>query len=117
MNSRYLGVILDKNLSWKPQIENVKSKILRIFYVLRRTRPFIDRNTVVPMILYNTMIQPYFDYCNVIWLNPISAQVKKLQTVQNNALRLILNVDNRHHRRNLYEDLKIYCLSVKGEVQ
>ena len=108
---KYLGVILDKNLSWKPQIENVKSKILRNFYVLRRTRPFIDRNTAV--ILYNTMIQSYFDYCNVIWLNPYSAQMKKLQTVQNRALRLILNVDNRHHRRNLYEDLKIDCLSVK----
>ena len=59
------------------------------------------------------MIQSYFDYCNVIWLNPLSAQIKKLQTVQNRALRLILNVDNRHHRRNLYEDLKIDCLSVK----
>ena len=43
----------------------------------------------------------------------ISAQIKKLQTVQNRALRLIFNVDNRHHRRNLYEDLKIDCLSVK----
>ena len=39
-----------------------------------------------------SMIQSYFDYCNVIWLNPPSAQVKKLQTLQNRALRLILNV-------------------------
>ena len=50
---KYLGVILEKNLSWKPQIVNVKSKILRNFYVLRRTTPFIDRNTAV--ILYNTI--------------------------------------------------------------
>ena len=59
------------------------------------------------------MIKSYFYYCNVIWLNPLSAQVEKLHTLQNTALRFILNVDNRHHRRNLYEDLKIDCLSVK----
>ena len=29
---KYLGVILDKSLSWSPQIENTKSKILRIFF-------------------------------------------------------------------------------------
>ena len=59
--------IVDEFKPWKPQIEHVKSKILRNFYVLRRTISFIDRNTAV--LLYNTMIQSYFDYCNVIWSN------------------------------------------------
>ena len=65
--------IVDEFKPWKPQIENVKSKILRNFYVLRRTRSFIDRNTAV--ILYNTMIQSYFDYCNVIWSNPLFLKI------------------------------------------
>ena len=61
---KYLGVILDKSLSWSPQIENTKSKILRNFYVLRRARPYIDRDTAI--VLYHTMIQSYFDYCHVV---------------------------------------------------
>ena len=39
---KYLGVILDNHLSWAPQIESVKVKILRNLYVLRRARPFIN---------------------------------------------------------------------------
>ena len=108
---KYLGVILDKHLSWTPQIENVKAKILRNFYVLRRTRPFIDKSIAIT--LYNTMIQSYFDYCNIIWSNPHSVQVTKLQTLQNRALRIVLNVDYRHNRRNLFENLKIDCLSIR----
>ena len=80
---KYLGVILDKTLSWSPQIENVKSKILRSFYVLRRARPFIDRDTAI--VLYHTMVQSYIDYCHVIWLCPTSHHLKKLQILQNRA--------------------------------
>ena len=59
------------------------------------------------------MIQSYFDYCNIIWLNPNSAQINKLQILQNRALRLIMNVDSIHNRRDFYETLNIDCLSVK----
>ena len=108
---KYLGVILDKHLTWGPQLENVKTKILRNFHVLRRTRPFIDKN--IAIVLYNTMVQSYLDYCNVVWLNLNSRQVKQLQTLQNRALRLVLNVDNRYHRRNLYDELNIDCIDVR----
>ena len=35
------------------------------------------------------------------------------KTLQNRALRIFLNVDYRHNRRNLFENLKIDCLSIR----
>ena len=51
---KYLGVTIDTEFTWKPQVNNVKSKVLRNFYALRRARPFIDQTTALT--LYNTII-------------------------------------------------------------
>ena len=108
---KYLGVVIDSDLSWKPQVENVKSKVLRNFHVLRRARQFIDQSTALT--LYNTMVQPHFEYCSTIWMKPNSSQIKRLQILQNRALRIVLKVDYHHNRKDLYQRLEVDCLNAK----
>ena len=85
--------------------------MLRNLYALRRARPYIDQDTALT--LYNTMIRPHFEYCNTIWMKPNSGHIKRLQILQNRALRTVLKVDHRHNRRDLYGRLPIDCLSAK----
>ena len=35
---KYLGVIIDSCLTWTPQIDNVRKKVLKTFYSLKRIR-------------------------------------------------------------------------------
>ena len=108
---RYLGIEIDSDLSWMPQVNNVRAKVLRNFHVLRRARSYIDQNTALT--LYNTMIRPHFEYCSTIWMKPNSGHIKRLQTLQNRALRIVLKVDYRYHRRDLYHTLQVDCLNAK----
>ena len=43
---KYLGLILDCNLSWKDQIRFVESKVKRSIGILSRLRYFISLNTL-----------------------------------------------------------------------
>ena len=41
------------------------------------------------LIIYNSLIQPIFDYCDVVWDNLSSTSAQRLQKLQNRAARVI----------------------------
>ena len=43
------------------------------------------------ILIYHTLIQPLFDYCNVVWHNLSKGLATKLQRLQNRAARVITN--------------------------
>ena len=59
---KYLGVILDNCLSFKPHLRN---KTSRIVGMLRRLHHIVPSTTI--QILYNTIVLPSLDYCDVVW--------------------------------------------------
>ena len=40
-------------------------------------------------LIYNCLVQPYFDYCSVIWDSCGSTRADKLQKLQNRAARVL----------------------------
>ena len=62
---KYLGVILDQNLSWKDHVEYIGKKISSRLGMLRRARKVLPRHACI--ILYNAMVLPLFDYCCSVW--------------------------------------------------
>ena len=105
MECKYLGVLLDCNLSWIPQINNVKKKVLKMYFALKRIRQFTDEK--IALILYKTLIQPHFTYCSTIWMNGRQTRLNQLQILQNRCLRSVLGVNSRFHTEALFETLKI----------
>ena len=73
--------------------------ILQIKYrrdigAIRKLRKFIDTSTLV--LVYNALIQPYFDYCCEVWDTLGKGVSEGLQKLQNRAARLIMNLKNEH---------------------
>ena len=62
---KYLGVLLDSNLSWKFQINNVALKISRTVGVVARLRHFVPRTTLLN--IYQSLILPYLTYGLAAW--------------------------------------------------
>ena len=60
--SRYLGLIVDDRLSWKEHISYISSKVSRNIGILKRVRERVTKETL--LIMYGTLIEPYFRYCN-----------------------------------------------------
>ena len=94
---------IDENLNWKTQINQVRINIIRNFQLLKRVRFFIDYDTA--LMVYNTLLQPHFDCCSIIWMNGNSTDLKRLQILQNRTLRIVLGVDARYNREAWYNTI------------
>ena len=85
--TKLLGIIIDNSLSWEKQIEYVCNKVSPKIGILYRLSKFLSQNIL--NIIYNTIIQPDFDYCVTVWGNCSSVHFNKLQKLQNRAARII----------------------------
>ena len=60
-----LGVYIDNHLTWTKHINEISKKIASAIGALKRSRPYITKNTAVQV--YQALIQPHFDYCCSVW--------------------------------------------------
>ena len=92
---KYLGVLIDANLKWNDQINNVCRKICNGLGVMRRIKPFVPRSSLIT--IYNTLILPHYEYGMHVWSNCGEANLNKLQKLQNSAMRIILSMPYSAH--------------------
>ena len=72
---KYLGVLLDSNLSWKVQINNVALKISRTVGVVARLRHFVPRTTLLN--IYQSLILPHLTYGLAAWGQAAKTHLQK----------------------------------------
>ena len=82
-----LGMTMDERLSWEKHIDSICFKVGAGVAAMRRVKPFVPLPTL--KMLYNAIVQPYFDYCNPLWDNCGMGLKDKLQRYQNRAARVI----------------------------
>ena len=92
-NYTYLGVTLDEQLSFdahaKTTIKRVSNKVMQ----LKRMRCFLNRKAAT--LIYKNMILPIMEYENIFLSSATKANKKKLQILQNKALRSMLQTNQR----------------------
>ena len=65
-STKLLGVHIDEMLTWDNQIKHISSKVsngLRMLYLARK----LTDNQETLKTIYHSLVQPYFDYCDVVW--------------------------------------------------
>ena len=77
--TKFLGIIIDDNLSWKPHIQSVKYKLSSVLSIMYKASKLI--NTTGMYTLYCSLFHPYLSYCNEIWGNSYTSNVKCLFTL------------------------------------
>ena len=82
---KYLGSVVDENLKWDDHINYISVKIRRNIGILKRMRLTVPMEFLV--LLYKTLIEPYFRYCNTVWGYCNETLLDKLQVLQNKAAR------------------------------
>ena len=77
-----LGVYLDQNLSWESRIENISKKIACAIGAIKWIQHLTSLNILLKV--HNSLVQPHFEYCNVVWGNCNKPGLsEKLQRLQN----------------------------------
>ena len=85
--SKSLGVHIDGNLSWECHINEISKKIASGISAIKRIRYFLPFEILLNV--YNSLVQPHFDYCNVVWGNCAKNLSSKLQKFQNRTARVL----------------------------
>jgi len=86
-SSKSLGVVIDERLSWVAHLDYICKKISSGLSGLRRVRDHIPLETAI--IIYNSLITPWFDYCDVVWDDLPKTQAERIQKLQNRAARIV----------------------------
>jgi hypothetical protein len=83
---KFLGIQIDDKLSWKEHIKHLESKISALIGILAKIRYKINKE--VSNLIYDTLIFPHLDYCNIIWSSGYKTTINKLESLQARALRI-----------------------------
>lgn len=109
-DTRYLGLTIDKGLTWKPHIEGAVARARAAYSALY---PLFSGTTLDlrnKLLLYKTVIRPIMTYAAPAWGYAAPTHIKKLQTVQNKILRTIVNAPWFVRNRNIHEDLQMISI-------
>ena len=67
--------------------------------------------------LYFTLLQPYREYCNIVWATGTSVMLNKLLVVQNKVLRILTNSPWNAHAPPIVIKLGILTVFVNNKLQ
>ena len=84
----YLGVIMDRYLCLSQHLKKVIRMVQSKLPHLRRIRAGSDQQTAI--LVYTSMIRATMEYCSFTHEGGPVWAVRKLQTLQNDALRIIM---------------------------
>ena len=98
---KYLGVLIDNNLSWKHHINYIALKISKTIGIISWLRHFIP--TSILLDIYRSLIHPYIYYGLLVWGQTTKTNLKKrILILQKRALRLIFFINKREHAIPLF---------------
>ena len=100
---KFLGVLIDHKLSWKPHIHLVRRKMSKTIAILHRSKELLNQNSLY--LLYCSLVVPYMSYCVEVWENTYKSNVKPVFTLQKRAIRIIKKADYREPTNALFINL------------
>ena len=89
--SKCLGVEIDEFLTWDTHIASVSKKVSSGISIMRKVKPFIPISSLLN--IYQSIVEPYFDYCSIVWNGIGDNLADKLQKLQNRAARVITGAE------------------------
>ena len=104
-STKFLGLIIDENLTWKHHIDAISKTISRNTGMLTKLKHSIPENILYS--LYCTLILPYINYGVLIWGNTCKTYLDKILKLQKWAIRTISKSHYRSHTEPLFSKYNV----------
>ena len=111
--SKFLGVLIDENFTWKNHINCIDSKISKNLGILYKAKYML--NTTSLKQLYFSFIHSYLTYANIAWGSTTKTNLAPLYSRQKHAVKIIANQNKFAHTKPLFKSfgiLNIYQLNL-----
>ena len=101
--AKFLGVIFDKKLNFKAHIDYLRGKCQKSLNLLKVVSKLDwGADTTVLLRLYRALVRSKLDYGCVVYSSARKSYLKKLEPIQNQALRLCLGAFRTSPMQSLY---------------
>lgn len=101
----FLGITIDKHLTWQAHTNKIANKISKTIGVIRKLQTFVPQNILI--MIYNSLILSHLNYGILCW----GYQNKRLSILQKQALRAITSSNFNAHTEPLFKNLNLLKLS------
>ena len=108
---KFLGLLVDSSLSFKPHIHKLSLKLAQLSGVIRGAKQLLNKSQL--MLLYNALIFPHLTYCCLIWGINYQSHLKRILLLQKRIARHILGLsysESVSHRFGDLQMLNIYSI-------
>ena len=111
----FLGVIINIKITWNDHIQLVSCKVSKSIGILSKIR--YNLSSEIQLMLYCTLVQPYFDYCNIIWATQNNYYLINLHRRQKKALRIIAFAKWSAHTKPLFKKYGVWIIFDTSKLQ
>ena len=102
---KYLGVILDENVTWTEQIEYLSSKLSRSAGIFSKLRYYLKKDVLIRV--YHALFNSHLQYGILCWGSTYESNLNRLQVLQNRAIRNISRAPRFYRLANYYLNYRI----------
>lgn len=103
--TKYLGLIIDEKLNWSKHLEHINNKIVPMLGALARCAAYLNHSNRT--LIYNAYILSNLRYLIAIWGTMGSVKFKKLQRLQNKAIKILHRIPYLTPTTYLYRETKL----------
>ena len=83
--TKFLGVLIDNNLSWKAHTMHISKIVSKYNGIIRKIRPYLNKDSLLT--LNNTLVLPYLSYCTLVWGDKNNSFIESLFILQKKLIR------------------------------
>lgn len=113
---KYLGIHLDKRLTWKKHIffkrKQLGHKLRNLYWLIGRRSQLAIQNK---LLIYKTVLKPIWTYGIELWGTAANSNIEIIQRFQSKVLRMILNVPWYITNNAIHQDSEI--IPIKEEIK
>ena len=119
-STRFLGVIIDENLSWDPHLDQLMSKLNLSVVAIKRIYKFIPKSEYLK--LYNALFMSHISYCISCWGGIPQHKLSRIFAIQKRCVRILFGKTFNQDHKEFYDtcarvktydqhmEVKNYCL-------
>lgn len=105
-STKFLGITINRSISWKEQISELTSKLNQACYAIRTIKPLLSLEAL--RTIYFAYFHSVMTYGIIFWGNSHLSSI--IFKIQKRALRIMTNKSKRESCRPLYKQLQILTL-------
>ena len=103
-STKSLGVVFDQRQVWEEHVDSLCKRVFSGLAALKQARQYVPLGTLLT--IYNALIKPLFDYCDVVWGNLNKPLTARLQKLPNRAARIITRKGNDVRSADISKELR-----------